>query len=139
MDIIVDANVLFAALIKNSMTAKLMFVERLHLYAPEYLLDEFKKYREEILNKTHRTQSEFDQVLSEIFARIHFFPETEFNMLIDDANRISPDPDDAIYFALALKLTMPIWSNDKRLQNQEIIKILNTSDLLNIFSSDLEQ
>ncbi len=44
MDLIVDANILFAALIKNSMTAKLMFVERLHLYAPEFLLDEFEKH-----------------------------------------------------------------------------------------------
>jgi predicted nucleic acid-binding protein len=139
MDIIVDANILFAALIKNSMTAKLMFVERLHLYAPEYLLDEFKKYRREILNKTHRTDKEFDQILTEISACIQFFPETEFDRFIDEANRISPDPDDAIYFALALKLLMPIWSNDKRLQEQNIIKIFKTSNLLDMFSSDLEQ
>ena len=116
-----------------------MFVERLHLYAPEYLFDEFKKYRKEILKKTHRTSNEFDRVLAEISARIHFYPENEFDTLMDDANKISPDPDDAIYFALALKLVMPIWSNDQRLQKQDVIKIYTTSDMMNIFSSDLDQ
>ena len=139
MDIIVDANILFAALIKNSVTANLMFVERLHLYAPEFLLDEFDKYRKEILKKTHRTSEDFNQVLDEISSRIHFFPINEFDNLIDDADKISPDPNDSIYFALALKLVMPIWSNDKRLREQNVIKIFKTSDLLNIFSSDLEQ
>jgi len=47
MDLIVDANVLFAALIKEGITEELFFVEQLHLYAPEFIFIEFEKYKEE--------------------------------------------------------------------------------------------
>ncbi|MBI5000189.1 MAG: hypothetical protein HZB92_01485 [Euryarchaeota archaeon] len=139
MDLIVDANILFAALIKDSATANLMFVDRLRLYAPEYLLDEFEECRKTILKKTHRPPEKLDQVLAEISARIHFIPNTEFDSLLDAANNISPDPDDSIYFALALKSGMPIWSNDQRLKKQRVVRIYSTSDLIHIFSADLRQ
>lgn len=139
MDIIVDANILFAAVIKDGITARLMFVDRLHLYAPEFLLDEFSKHREEILKKTHRTPDDFESVLSELLAIIHFIPKAEFQKLIKIADEISPDIDDSIYFALALKTGMPIWSNETRLKNQSSVKIYSTSDLFKLFSADLDQ
>jgi predicted nucleic acid-binding protein len=138
MDLIIDANILFAALIKDGVTAKLMFVDRLHLYAPEFLLEEFDKYRDEILKKTHRTSENFDEVLSELSARIHYVPMDEFHKLIKVAEEISPDENDSIYFALALKNGLPIWSNDVRLKKQSVVRIYSTSDLMHIFSVDLE-
>ena len=138
MDIIVDANILFAALIKDGITARLMFVDRLHLYAPELLLEELDKYRGEILEKTHRNSSDFDSVLSEISARIHFVPKNEFQKMINVAEEVSPDKDDSIYFALALRTGMPIWSNETRLKKQSAVRIYSTADLLHMFSADLE-
>ncbi len=49
MDLIVDANILFAALIKNNMTTELLFKNIFHLYAPEYLLEEFIDHKDEII------------------------------------------------------------------------------------------
>jgi predicted nucleic acid-binding protein len=137
MNLIVDANVLFAALIKDGATAKLFFVDGIHLYAPEYLHEEFEEYRSEILKKTHRTSTQFEEALSELSGRIHFVPVDEFESAIKDAEQISPDIDDAIYFALALKFEMPIWSNDARLKNQSAVRVYSTSDLLNIYSTKL--
>jgi len=139
MDIIVDANILFAAVIKDGITARLMFVDRLHLYAPELLLDEFSKYRDEILEKSHRTTDDFDSVLSELLAIIHFIPKSEFQKMMKVANEISPDNDDSVYFALALKTGLPIWSNDARLKKQSAVRIYSTSDMLHLFSADLDQ
>jgi predicted nucleic acid-binding protein len=48
------------------------------------------------------------------------------------ARRISPDPDDVQYFALALKLDASIWSNDKNLKNQNIVKVFSTDELVKI-------
>jgi predicted nucleic acid-binding protein len=138
MDLIIDANILFATLIKDGVTAKLMFVDRLHLYAPEFLLEEFDKYRDEILKKTHRTSENFDEVLSELSARIHYVPMDEFHKMIKVAEEISPDENDSIYFALALKNGLSIWSNDSRLKKQSVVRIYSTSDLMHIFSVDLE-
>ncbi|PIN85274.1 MAG: hypothetical protein COV47_03030 [Candidatus Diapherotrites archaeon CG11_big_fil_rev_8_21_14_0_20_37_9] len=42
--------------------------------------------------------------------------------------KISPDPKDVPYFALALKLRCPIWTNDKLLKKQKKVKIISTSE-----------
>ena len=44
---------------------------------------------------------------------ITIIPLEEFSRYLDEAEKISPDPDDIIYFALALKLKCGLWSNDK--------------------------
>jgi len=44
----------------------------------------------------------------------------------------TPDPDDMAYFALALKLNCAIWSNDKKLKEQDKVKVYNTHELSKI-------
>ena len=48
MRLIIDANILFSALIKDSSTAKLLIDDKLKLYAPEFLFEEFAKYLKQI-------------------------------------------------------------------------------------------
>ena len=47
MELVVDANVVFSALIKEGVTIKLLFDPNLILYAPDFFLEEFNKHREE--------------------------------------------------------------------------------------------
>ena len=138
MDLVVDANVLFAALIKRGLSAKLLFIDELHLYAPEYLLEEFNKYRGEIIKKTHRNKGEFDKVLAEISDRIHLVPLDEIESFMSVGESTSPDIDDAVYFALAMKLGISIWSNDARLKKQNVVRVYTTTELVHIYSSDME-
>jgi predicted nucleic acid-binding protein len=56
-------------------------------------------------------------------------PREEFEEYLEMAEKISPDPDDFMYFALALKLKCPIWSNDKELKKQNKVIIYSTEDL----------
>jgi predicted nucleic acid-binding protein len=60
MDLVVDANILFASLIKDSLTAELLFVDHFHLHAPEFLLEELDKYRALLLEKTRRSNEDFE-------------------------------------------------------------------------------
>lgn len=57
-------------------------------------------------------------------------PKDDFKEYFELAEKISPDPDDFMYFALALKLKCPIWSNDKELKKQNEIIIYSTEDLI---------
>ncbi len=41
MKLVLDANILFVAFIKDTLTAELIINDKLQLYAPEFLLDEF--------------------------------------------------------------------------------------------------
>ena len=49
-----------------------------------------------------------------------------------EAEEISPDEKDILYFALALKLKCGIWSNDKRLKQQDQVRIYSTAELKEI-------
>ena len=44
MDVVIDANILFAALIKKNDTSKLMFSDKLKLHAPKFIFDEFERF-----------------------------------------------------------------------------------------------
>ena len=63
MDLVVDANILFAALIKENITSELLLKREFHLFAPEFIFDEFKKYRDYLKNKSERTDEDFDHLL----------------------------------------------------------------------------
>jgi predicted nucleic acid-binding protein len=133
MDVVIDANILFAILIRHGNTEDLLFNEDLHVFAPEFLFDEFEKYREHIMEKTDRNREEFEQFFTIIKKRIKTIPNEETQKYIEQAKKTSPDEKDADYFALALKLNCYIWSNDKKLKEQNIVKIFSTEELFKVF------
>lgn len=131
MDLVVDANILFAALIKESITSDLLFKNHLHLYAPEFIFIEFQKFRELIKEKTERTDKEFNKLLELFERRIILVPLEEIKPFIEKAKNISPDIKDIPYFALALKMNIAIWSNDKELkEKQNIVKVYSTEEVM---------
>ena len=132
MDIVVDANVLFSALIKSSLSYNLLFNGRFHLFTPEYIFTELEKHKEEILEKTERTTEDLFKLVETLKRRISIIPLEELVPYVEEADKLTPDPDDMVYFALALKLNCAIWSNDKKLKNQNKIKVYNTHELSKI-------
>ncbi len=131
MKLIVDANVLFSALIKKGLTAELLISDKLQLFAPEFLFTEFAKYEELILRKTHRNEEEFNNFLEILKEQIYIVPKKDIIPFMDEADKISPDPKDTIYLALAIALKSNIWSNDKKLkQGQTKINVFSTEELL---------
>ena len=135
MDMVIDANIVFSALIAGKGTThELLFKDALQLHTPEFLLEEIKNHREEIAQKTKLSKEEIDLALTIIFSRINIIPAQELEKNQLPAKKISPDPDDTEYFALAIKLNCPIWSNDKRLKQQEKIKVINTTELIRILT-----
>ena len=66
MDIVIDANVIFSALIKNSFSYNIIFSDKFRIFTPEYMFAELEKHKEEIIDKTERTSEEFFRLI-EIF------------------------------------------------------------------------
>lgn len=130
MKLVVDANVLFSALIKDRVTRRLFFEERLEIYAPEYLFEEFAEHQDEVMQKTHRGEAEFWEVMGILKSRISVVPVSEFEKFMEKAKKVSPDRDDAVYFAVALAIGGAIWSNDRRLKGQKAVRVLNTEELV---------
>ncbi len=133
MELIIDANVLMSALIATEgKTYDSIYNDRIKLFAPEFLKEEFEKHKREILIKSGLSESDFELFLSLISSRVEFISKSEFEAFVPKAEEITPDPNDTEYFALALKFKCAIWSNDKKLKEQDKVRIVNTSELLNI-------
>ena len=130
MELVIDANILFSALIKNSLTAELVFNDEIKLYSPEFIIEEFLKYEDEILEKTSRTRENFVMTMHMLKDIISVVPQEEYSALIVQGKEISPDPNDVLYFALALKLNCAIWSNDTRLKKQDKVKVYSSSEVM---------
>ncbi len=113
MLLVVDANVLFSALIARGKTCDLMFSERLQLIAPEFLFMELEEHKDELIEKS--SLSEYKEFLSK-------------------AKTVSPDPDDIDLFALALKLDCPLWAQEKAFKNQSEVKVFSTTDLVSLLA-----
>jgi len=133
MELIIDANILMSALVvTNGFTYDLIFNDKIKLFAPEYLLEEFEEHKDEIMKKSNLSKEELQLFLSLISSRIEFIPHIEFREFNRKAEEITPDQDDREYLALALKLNCSIWSNDKKLKNQDKVKIYFTDELIKV-------
>tara|TARA_Y100000310_G_scaffold321707_1_gene379707 strand:+ start:844 stop:1251 length:408 start_codon:yes stop_codon:yes gene_type:complete len=131
MELVVDANILFAALIKVSATSDLIVDNSLNLVSVEFIFEEFEKYKDLVKKKTERLEDEFERFMRIIQKRIKLIPYEEFKSFMSEAEKISPDQKDTEYLALALKLNCVLWSNDKQLKTQDKVKVYSTEDLMN--------
>ena len=134
MELIVDANVLLAAFLKDALTRELLLDSRLCLSAPEYLISEISRHlkRNAPLRKRIGLSSEELDELFEILTRnIKTYPKRAYASHLKEALSLAPHEEDAPYLALALFLDSPVWSNDQGLKNQEKVRIYTTSELLN--------
>src|SRR3989338_4248461 len=132
MNFIIDANIIFSAIIKEGTNAKLLFEKNIQLYSPDFFSEEYLKYINYLQEKTKRTREELIQILHILQDIIVIIPEEEYEDYIEKAKTISPDNGDSIYFALAMKLKCPIWSNDKKLKEQDEVSIISTTELMQL-------
>lgn len=131
MRLVIDANILFSALIKDSTTRKLISEPKLSLYTPKFFVGEFLEHLWELKEKTGADESLLKEKMNDfIIKNIKLIPSEEIFPFISEASTISPDKDDVAYFALALKLKCAIWSNDVKLKKQNRVKIYSTKEIL---------
>lgn len=132
MKLVIDANILFSSLIKDGKTAEITLDKKIQLFCPEFLFEEFLKYKDYILTKTHRSIDDFNKFYTILTNKITIISEKKIKPFLKEAEQISPDPKDTVYLALAISINAYLWSNDKKLkENQSTVKVLTTSDLLN--------
>ena len=135
MKLVVDANILISGLLKNGITRELMLNRNINSYTSEFIFEELFNHITEISKKAGMNKNEFNEMAEILIAEsdLKIITKDEVQSYTDLANSISPDIDDALYFATALKLNCAIWSNDKQLKNQKHVKVYSTHDLIKLF------
>ncbi|PIN85544.1 MAG: hypothetical protein COV47_01565 [Candidatus Diapherotrites archaeon CG11_big_fil_rev_8_21_14_0_20_37_9] len=120
MKLVIDANIFFSAVIKDSGTRKLIVDRRLVLYAPKYLILEFFKYKYELLKKSKLTEEAFNTIFKKLIRRIRIVDDLETMIFYAAAKRLINDEKDAPYVACALAINAEVWSNDRHFSNKRI-------------------
>ena len=138
--LVVDSNVLFTFFWKDSVfinAAK----QAIELFAPEFAVEEIKKYMPDLLTKTKQSHKEFDKRLEELMQRVKFIPLEEYRSYFSKAESMAKDfteeekeefIKDVDVFAVALKLNCPIWSNDKLFKKQDVIPVFSTKEVIEL-------
>lgn len=133
MQLVIDANPVISILVSPGKPIELLFLEELELFAPSLLFDEIERNKEEIIEKSELSQKEIEELINIIKQRIKVIPEEEFIKFREKAEEICPDKKDITYFALALYLNCFLWSNEKKLKEQNFIKVYATHELIPLF------
>lgn len=133
MNIIIDANVLFSALIKKSTTRKIILDYEGFFLFPSYIFIEMKKHKEELLRKSGMSKKDFDRLLQLILKKVMIVPNEVLVPYKEEALDIVKDidPDDVLFMACALAYPgSVIWSDDKKLKEQNKVNVYSTSEIM---------
>lgn len=88
-------------------------------------------YEHYILKKSNHSKEDFNHFLSILREEIEIIPQKKIYPFIQKAEKFSLDPKDTIYLAYALTIEAKIWSNDKKLkEDQDEVEIITTEELI---------
>ena len=130
MRVVIDANIVLAALMKPSKTQELIYSKKLQLISPEFCLKEIRKYSGLIAEKSGKTIEQTELSIELIFSEIKLIPKQDYYMHKQTALKLIKDKKDWPFLALAIAENTPIWSNDKHFQDQQQVKTYTTKELI---------
>ena len=132
MNIVIDSNILFSALIKDSLTRKVILDYDGTFLFPSYIFEEMEKHKEELLKKSKMTAKDFNALLSLLLRKVLIVPTDSLRPYKKQAYDIVKDidPDDVLFIACALAYPQSfLWSDDKKLRRQSIVPMLSTREM----------
>ena len=135
MQIIIDSNILFSALIKDSLIRKIILNFKGFFLFPSFIFEELEKHHEELMKKSKLNNEEFEDLLNIILSKVLIVPSEVLLKHKKEALEIVKDidVDDVIFIACALAYDLDvIWSDDKNLKKQEIVKVFNTKEVIKL-------
>ncbi len=108
-----DSNVLLSAAVGRAARRIFEKVPRLRVVTTEATLDEVKKYLPLMALRYGLDLEQVEEALK--LLSIQVFSESHYRTHLPEARKYieKRDPDDVALAALALKLNIPIWSNDR--------------------------
>lgn len=133
MQLVVDTNIIIAALIKDSTIRHLLSHLEIDLLTIGFSDIEILKYKSYITKKAEITEKEFDILLEKIRNKLIILDDLIVLQKMEEAKKIMDkiDKNDTPFIALALATNSDIWSDDKHFEKQNKVKVWKTSDLVN--------
>lgn len=132
MKIVVDTNMIIAALIKDSTSRKILMSNDFYFVSPDFVLDEIYK-----CEKSGISKDEFELLIALIFQKVAIIAMEFYESYKDRATEImKEDVKDIPYVACYLALKCDgIWTNDTDFEGKKGIRIFDTAELLKLVES----
>jgi len=102
---------------------------------PEFFWEELEKHFDRVLALSKLKRDELEEMLEIIREQTVTVPRELFKDELEDAKRVSPDPLNVPYVALALALGVPLVTGDKKLIRElpkRGIKVVTVRELYEI-------
>ncbi len=158
MNIVIDSNIIFSALIRDSATRKLILEYEGVFLFPSFIFEEIEAHKQELLEKSGMGQDDFELLLALLLKKVVIVPKEALASHRKEALEITAklDPNDAVFFACALAHPESIiWSEDKitksskdldmrfllethKLKKQGRVRVLNTGEIAEILKTGTE-
>jgi len=132
MRLVLDTNILIAALIKDSITRRILLLPGLEFLLPAFALDELAMHRSKIVRATRLKGDELDLLLTLLLTSVTIVPFERIAPYLAEADTLigAIDPNDVPFVALALAEEHEgIWSNDRAFERLPGIQCWTTTRL----------
>ncbi len=141
MEFVLDFNVVFSALYGRGVAYKIFMLNHvlkaLTFLVPQYFWKELEGKRDRLSRVTRLTPEEVEYILSIIQKQIVIIPENIVKEGLKDALKLSPDPKDVPYVALALSIKAPLLTGDLKLRRavENRINVYSPSEVLELLEN----
>jgi predicted nucleic acid-binding protein len=140
MNIVIDSNILFSALIKDSTTRKIILEYEGFFLSPAYIFEEMQKHKHELLGKSGMTSQDFNLLLSLLLKKAIIIPNEKLQPYRQQADELVKDidPDDSVFVACALAYKGALWTDEKRLKKVKEIRVVDTKEIVQSLTRNTE-
>ena|SRR3989344_279357 len=137
MRLVIDANIAFSLLKKDSFTRRLAHKHSLELYSHKFILKELEEHCDELCELLEVSKDKFERI-KEILSGLVNLKAKVSPQQLNWASSLISDQDDKQYLALSLRLNCPIWSNDPHFQESSVtnvVEVFTTEKLTDFLES----
>lgn len=131
--LVVDTNILIAAMLKDSTARKILLSAPIDFYVPEFAFEEIEEHINELSKKNKLPADTNREVLGIIRGHLHIVKKEDIENVYSEAEEIMKDidVDDSACLAAALSMECDgIWSHDRHLTKQDRVRIWLIKDLV---------
>ena len=133
MKFVLDTNIILSALIKDSLSRKIITTLDFEFFTPSFALSEITKHKKYICKKALISEKQFKSLFNKVFEYVKIVPLGYYKNYISQSIGLIEDRKDVSFLACAIALNSNIWSNDKHFKNQKKIKIFTTEEFIKKF------
>ncbi len=139
MNVVLDVNILFSAVMKDSTTRNILMTSDNEFFFPEESLVKIKKYESLLLQKSGLGEEELRDLLKLLFRIVQVVSTNDTLQQWEKAKVLMErvDSEDVPILATALSIQSAIiWSDDAHLTKQDVVRVFTTREIINVLSDE---